>query len=92
MFQRSTSSIEGRNGYLSLHHHGLRGLRPAMLAALTVIHNYVLERADGTTAAERFFGRPPGDLFEHLCEVMPAPARPRRRPKEPAADEFLLAA
>ena len=92
MFQRSTSSIEGRNGYLSLHHHGLRGLRPAMLAALTVIHNYVLQRADGTTAAERFFGRPPEDLFEHLCEVIPAPGRPRRRPNKPAADEFQLAA
>lgn len=92
MFQRSTSSIEGRNGYLSLHHHGLRGLRPPMLTALTVIHNYVLRRADGTTAAERFFGRKPGDLFSHLCEVMPAPGRPRRRGTKPAQDDFLIAA
>jgi hypothetical protein len=92
LFQRSSSSIEGRNGCLSLHHHHLRGLRPQLLLALTVIHNYVLRRRDGTTAAQRFFGKPPDDLFLHLCQVMPLPARPRKRKRKTEEDDFLLQA
>jgi hypothetical protein len=91
LFQRSSSSIEGRNGYLSLHHHHLRGLRLPLLTALTVVHNYVLRRPDGTTAAERFFGQKPDDLFIDLCQVMPFPARPRKRQAQPAEDILKLA-
>jgi hypothetical protein len=79
VFQRSSSCVEGRNGQLSLFHHGLHRLRPEKLAALTVIHNYFVRRADGTTAAERFFGSPPDDLFEHLVTKMPPPPRPAQR-------------
>ena len=39
-FQRSSSCVEGRNGYLSLRHHGLHHLSNRKLNALTVIHNY----------------------------------------------------
>ena len=58
---------------------GSRALPPALLEALTVIHNYVLRREDGTTAAERFFAARHDDLFEHLLDVMPPLPRPRRR-------------
>jgi hypothetical protein len=54
-------------------------LPPEVLKALTVVHNFVLRRDDGTTAAERFFGVPHDDLFTHLLEVMPPLPRPRRR-------------
>ena len=57
IFQRSSSNIEGRNGYLSLRKHQLRGLElPRKRTCLTTIHNFFLTRPDGTTAAERFFG------------------------------------
>jgi hypothetical protein len=35
-----------------------------------VIHNFALHRADGTTAAQRLFGRPFPDLFEFIVENM----------------------
>ena len=38
--------------------------------ALTIIHNYYLKRTDGTTAAERLFGRKFADPFEWLVEHM----------------------
>lgn len=54
--------------------------------------NYMLTRDDGTTAAERFSGVKPGDLFEHLVAIMPLPARPRVRPRRPRPDIFVQAA
>jgi hypothetical protein len=79
LFVRTSSCVEGRNGQLALYHHRTHHLSPALLKALTVIHNYVLTRADGTTAAARFAGRPHADLFQHLVAVMPVPVRPRVR-------------
>ena len=79
---RGSSCVEGRNGQLELRHHSLHRLSPRKLGVLTVVHNYWLKRADGTTAAERFFGGKPKDLLAWLCERLPLPARPaRRRPK-----------
>jgi hypothetical protein len=64
VFQRSSSNVEGRNGYLSLRNHQLRGLaHPRKRACLTAMHNFFLTRADGTTAAERFFGQKPRSMF-----------------------------
>lgn len=77
-FVRASSAVEGHNGFLSLRYHHRRALPPALLKALRVIHNYVLRREDGTTAAERFFGRRHDDLFEHLLEVVVPLPRPRR--------------
>jgi len=79
IFQRSTSCVEGRNGQLSLYHHGLHRFSASKLAALTAIHNYYVTRDDGTSAAERFFGCAPDDLFETLIARMPAPARPAQK-------------
>ena len=82
LFQRSSSCVEGRNGHLSLFHHGHHRLMSRKLEALTVVHNFMKVRPDGTTAAERFFGHEPRDAFEWLVEHMPLPARPSKsRPK-----------
>jgi hypothetical protein len=76
-FQRSSSCVEGRNGQLSLRHHALHRLTGRKLQALTVLHNYAVRRADGSTAAGRFYGAPPHDLFGWLLTRLPLPARPR---------------
>jgi hypothetical protein len=78
-FQRSSSCVEGRNGQLELRHHSLHRLSRRKLAVLTALHNYWVKRADGTTAAERFFGSKPEDRFEWLLERLDMPARPARR-------------
>jgi hypothetical protein len=83
LFARSSSCVEGRNGRLSLFHHGQTRLSAARLKALTVIHNYQSTRADGTTAAERFFGKKPRDLFDWLLERLPDLPRPAaKRPSK----------
>lgn len=79
---RASSCVEGRNGRLSLHHHGQGGLSGGRLKALTAVHNYVTVREDGTTAAERFFGSKPRDVFAWLLERLPDLPRPAAgRPK-----------
>jgi hypothetical protein len=79
LFQRSSSCVEGRNGQLSLRHHGLHRLTSRKLGALRVLHNYLAKRPDGTTAAERFFGARPQPLMPWLLSRLPLPASPRRR-------------
>ena len=84
-FQRSSSAVEGRNGYLSQVHHNRRGLSSKRLKVATVIHNFVLKRNDGTTAAERLFGQQFPDLFEYLLEnigELPQPRKSRKRSEE----------
>ncbi len=85
LFQRSSSCVEGRNGRLSLQHHGHSRVSAGRLKALTVIHNYVVKGADGTTAAERFFGQKHKEVFSWLLERMPDLPRPaRKRQQQPA--------
>ena len=83
VFQRSSSNVEGRNGYLSLRNHQLRGLElPRKRECFTAIHNFFLTRPDGTTAAERFFGQKPRSMFAAILasvELAPAPLHPPRR-------------
>lgn len=79
LFQRSSSCVEGRNGQLSLRHHGLREISPRKLCVLGVLHNFVIKRSDGSTAANRFFGQKHRELFPWLVEHMPLPPRPRRK-------------
>ena len=78
VFQRSSSCVEGRNGYLSLRHHGSHQLSNRKLKALTVIHNYFIQRSDQTTAAERFFESKPRNLFEFLLDQLDVSARPAK--------------
>jgi len=83
VFQRSSSNVEGRNGYLSLRSHQLRGLDlPRKRQCFTAIHNFFLTRPDGTTAAERFFGQKPRSMFAVILEsveLAPAPLSPPRQ-------------
>jgi hypothetical protein len=82
-FQRSSSCVEGRNGQLELRHHSLHRLSKRKLETLTALHNYWQKRG-GTTAAERFFGKKPADLFDWLLNRLPLPARPARQRLEAA--------
>ena len=79
LFQRSSSCVEGRNGQLSLRHHSLREISARKLRVLGVLHNFVIQRQDGSTAANRFFGQEHRELFPWLVEQMPLPPRPRRK-------------
>jgi DNA-binding XRE family transcriptional regulator len=83
VFQRSSSNVEGRNGYLSLRSHQLRGLDlPRKRECFTAVHNFFLTRPDGTTAAERFFGQKPRSMFAAILdsvELAPAPLSPPRK-------------
>src|SRR5712692_10505675 len=63
-FQRASSAVEGRNGYLSQMHHNHRGLPKRRYKVWTVLHNFDCRAADGTTPASRFFRRGFPDLFE----------------------------
>ena len=71
--------MEGRNGQLSLKHHALHRFTSRKLQAMTVLHNYLVRRPDGTTAAERFYGTASRDLFGWLLDRLSVPARPRAR-------------
>lgn len=83
VFQRSSSNVEGRNGYLSLRSHQLRGLDlPRKRECFTAMHNFFLTRPDGTTAAERFFSQKPRSMFMAILEsveLAPAPLSPPRK-------------
>jgi hypothetical protein len=89
LFCRSSSCVEGRNGRLSLFHHGQTRLSEQRLKALTAVHNFVVRRADGTTAAERFFGKKQRDAFSWLLTRLPELSHPAAKrcpqPKQQAA-------
>ena len=70
-FQRSSSMVEGRNGVLSLRHHAFHDLSPLKRKVLTALHNHVVTRADGTTAAERFSNVKSRNLMDWLCRKIP---------------------
>ncbi|MEM6717061.1 MAG: DUF6399 domain-containing protein, partial [Cyanobacteria bacterium P01_C01_bin.147] len=90
-YQRTSSAVEGRNGYLSKLHHARRGFSEQSLQVLTILHNFDLKRADGTTAAQRLFGYEFPDLFEwmldHIGELpMPRKSSKAHRTKSPYAE------
>ncbi len=58
-----------------LFHHGQTRTAGGSLEGATVIHNYLTERADGTTAAERFFGKKPRSV-QLALERLPNLPRP----------------
>ena len=77
-YQRTSSAVEGRNGYLSQRHHVNRGFSHQSLKVLTIIHNFDLKRPDGTTAAQRLFRQPFPDLFEWILSTIDELPMPRR--------------
>jgi len=54
------------------------GLSQRRLQVLTVIHNFDLKRSDGSTAAQRLFGRQFPNLFDYLVEHMGDLPQPRK--------------
>jgi hypothetical protein len=87
-FQRTTAAVEGRNGYLAQRHCCGRGLSARRLQVMTAIHNFDLQRADGSTAAERLFQQPHPNLFQAVLAQVPDLPIPRRHSK-PASAKIL---
>lgn len=67
LFQRTSSCVQGRNGHVSLKYHALHRFTSQKLRALTVLHNCLVHRTDGTTGAERFYRTAPRDEQNDLC-------------------------
>ncbi len=82
LFQLSSSCVEGRNAHLARYHRGFHRLSDLRLSALTVVHNFLIQRSDGTTPAQRFFEREHGDLFQWLVKRIDLPSRPHNRKKK----------
>jgi hypothetical protein len=78
-FQRASSAVEGRNGYLSQMQHNHRGLPMRRYQVWTVMHNFDCRASDGTTPAVRFFRREFPDLFESVLSQIDALPIPRQR-------------
>ena len=78
-FQRASSAVEGRNGYLSQMQHNHRGLPMRRYQVWTVLHNFDCRAADGTTPALRFFRRAFPDLFESVLSQIDELPLPRQR-------------
>jgi hypothetical protein len=88
-FQRSSSQVEGRNGYLAFINHGQKGIPKKKLKALTVIHNFDTKRTDGTTPAQRLHGKEFPDLFEFLCANVTGFKEPRKRTSKSLKNSIL---
>ena len=84
-FQRASSAVEGRNGYLSQMQHNHRGLPMRRYQVWTVLHNFDCRAADGTTPASRFFRRSFPDLFESVLSQIDELPMPRQRRQAIAA-------
>lgn len=83
-FQRASSAVEGRNGYLSQMQHNHRGLPMRRYQVWTVLHNFDCRATDGTTPASRFFRRSFPDLFESVLSKINELPMPRQR-RQPIA-------
>ena len=84
-FQRASSAVEGRNGYLSQMQHNHRGLPTRRYPVWTALHNFDCRATDGTTPASRFFRRSFPDLFESVLSQIDALPMPRQRRQALAA-------
>ena len=91
-YQRTSSAVEGRNGYLSRLHHSSRGFSQQSLRTLTIIHNFDLRRSDGTTAAQRLFQRPFPNLFESVLQQSSELPLPRQSHKSQQTEPTLVLA
>jgi hypothetical protein len=84
VFQRASSAVEGRHGFLLQWHHHQRGLPKQRYKVWTVLYNFDCQAVDGTTPASRFFRRTFPDLFETVCSHIEVLPRPRQRKDEVA--------
>lgn len=78
-FQRASSAVEGRNGYLSQIQHNHRGLPTRRYRVWTVLYSFDCRAAEGTTPASRFFRCPFPDLFESVWSQIDELPMPRQR-------------
>jgi hypothetical protein len=78
-FQRASSAVEGRNGYLAGMQRQQRGLPARRSKVWTALHNFDMRAADGTTPAARFFQRVFPDLFETVFSHLGELPQPRQR-------------
>ena len=78
-FQRASSAVEGRNGYLSQMHHHHRGLPKRRYQVWSALHNFDCRASDGSTPASRFFRREFPDLFETVLSHIEELPRARKR-------------
>ena len=83
-FQRTSSAVEGRNGFLSQMQHNQRGLPKQRYKVWTILHNFDSRAADGTTPAARFFRRTFPDLFETVLSHIEVLPRARQHKNEVA--------
>jgi len=65
-FQRASSRVEGRNGYLAFINHANKGIPKQRKKILTIIHNFDIRNANRSTPAERLFDRDFPNLFEFI--------------------------
>lgn len=79
VFQRASSAVEGRHGYLSHMQHHHRGLPKQRYKVWTILQSFAYHAADGTTPASRFFRRTFPDLFETVLSQIEVLPRPRQR-------------
>jgi len=90
-FQRASSQVEGRNGYLAFVHKANRGMSKQRLNVLTVVHNFDIRGLDSRTPAERLFGkimqeqlqRGFPDLFEFALKSVTSFPEPRHKTHNP---------
>jgi hypothetical protein len=78
-FQRASSAVEGRNGYLSQMQHNHRGLPKRRYKVWSALYNFDGHASDGSTPASRFFRCEFPDLFENVLAQIDALPRPRER-------------
>jgi hypothetical protein len=78
-FQRASSAVEGRNGYLSQMHHNHRGLPKRRYQVWSALHNFDCRTSDGSTPASRFFRQEFPDLFETVLAQIEELPRARKR-------------
>jgi hypothetical protein len=78
-FQRASSAVEGRNGYLAQMHHNHRGLPKRRYKVWSALYNFDCRASDGSTPASRFFRREFPDLFETVLDHIDELPRPRKR-------------
>ena len=82
-FQRASSQVEGRNGYLAFIHKAHRGLTEQRLNVLTVVHNFDIRGIDNKTPAERLFQKEFPDVFEFILDNVTSFSQPRQRKRKP---------
>ena len=77
-FQRASSAVEGRNGYLSQMHQNHRGLPKRRYKVWSALYNFDCWASDGSTPASRFFRREFPSLFEEVLGQIDGLPRPRK--------------